>query len=75
MRGQHIVAGRKERRFNNYKEYSHGTFQKLMTIKRIKGFGFTLNETAEFLELIEHHDASCENVSNKIADKVKGNRK
>lgn len=65
-----IAVGRKERRFNNYKEYSEETFQKLVTIKRIKGFGFTLNETAEFLQLIDSNAASCDNVAAKIGDKV-----
>lgn len=65
-----IVVGRKERRFNNYKEYTDQTLEQLLTIKRIKGFGFTLNETLEFLELIEANAASCETVSGKVSQKV-----
>jgi DNA-binding transcriptional MerR regulator len=41
-----------------------------LTIKWIKSFGFTLNETSEFLELINHNNASCENVANKVYQKV-----
>ncbi len=65
-----ITTGRKERRFNNYKEYSEETLQRLYTIKRMKGFGFTLNEISEFLELLELNSASCDNVSKKMFDKI-----
>jgi len=66
-----ISVGRKERRENNYKEYSSDTLKRLLTIKVIKGFGFTLHETAEFLELIANNQASCDNVANKASRKVK----
>lgn len=66
-----ISVGRKERRENNYKEYSPETYRRLLTIKVIKGFGFTLNETAEFLELIKSNQASCDNVAQKAEEKVK----
>lgn len=65
-----IGVNRKERRENNYKEYSAETLKKLLTIKRIKSFGFTLNEASEFLELINDNSASCENVANKVNQKV-----
>lgn len=65
-----IAVGRKERRFNNYKEYSSDTLQRLLQIKRIKSFGFTLAETAEFLAMIENKEASCGSVSEKFAEKV-----
>ncbi|CAG5074587.1 Mercuric resistance operon regulatory protein [Dyadobacter sp. CECT 9623] len=65
-----IAVGRKERRFNNYKEYSEDTLQRLLHIKRIKGFGFTLNETAHFLDMIERKQATCGDVSEKISEKV-----
>ena len=65
-----IPIGSKENRFNNYKEYSEKTLQKLLTIKRMKGFGFTLKEISEFLELLELNSATCENVSQKMFKKV-----
>lgn len=65
-----IAVGRKERRFNNYKEYNEKTLDRLLTIKQIKGFGFTLNETLEFLELIAANTASCEAVSRKVSQKI-----
>ncbi len=65
-----IKVSRKERRDNNYKEYSSEVLNRLLTIKRLKGFGFTLNEVAELLDMIEVNEASCKNVSHKINDKV-----
>ncbi len=66
-----IAVGRKERRDNNYKEYSENTLHKLLTIKRIKGFGFTLSETDEFLTLLDKNAATCENVGEKMYEKLK----
>lgn len=65
-----IAIGKKERRFNNYKEYSGETLERLRIIKRIKGFGFTLNETAGFLEMIEGNSASCRNVAEKFSAQI-----
>ncbi|MET3125453.1 DNA-binding transcriptional MerR regulator [Arcicella rosea] len=66
-----ITISRKERRDNNYKEYSEKTLEKLLTIKRIKSFGFTLHEISELLNLMEIGNASCENVSDKMVAKTK----
>lgn len=65
-----IKVSGKERRNNNYKEYSEEILQKLLTIKRLKGFGFTLTETADVLDMIEVNEATCNNVSHKISEKV-----
>jgi DNA-binding transcriptional MerR regulator len=65
-----ISVSRKERRENNYKEYSDDVLQRLLTIKRLKNFGFTLNEVADLLDMIEVNEASCKNVSHKISEKV-----
>lgn len=65
-----ISLEKKERRSNNYKEYSEQVLQKLLIIKRIKNFGFTLAETKEFLDLIDLNSASCDSVSNKMLEKV-----
>jgi DNA-binding transcriptional MerR regulator len=65
-----ISVGRKERRNNNYKEYSNEILERLLTIKRLKGFGFTLNEVLGLLDMIEMNEASCTNVSHKITEKV-----
>jgi DNA-binding transcriptional MerR regulator len=65
-----ISVHHKERRSNNYKEYSKEVLDRLLTIKRLKGFGFTLNEVSDLLEMIETNEASCNKVSHKITDKV-----
>lgn len=65
-----ISVGRKERRDNNYKEYSGRVLERLHMIRKIKNFGFTLNETAELLEMIEMNTASCSSVSSKVAEKI-----
>lgn len=65
-----IQIGRKERRDNNYKEYSEEILDRLLKIKRFKSIGFTLNETAELLEMVEHNEASCNSISTKISSKI-----
>jgi DNA-binding transcriptional MerR regulator len=65
-----VKIGRKERRDNNYKEYPEGMVGRLLTIKRMKNFGFTLNEVADLLDMIEVNEATCENVSGLIEKKV-----
>jgi DNA-binding transcriptional MerR regulator len=65
-----IAVGRKERRYNNYKEYSEETFRRLMSIKLIKSLGFTLNEVSEVLDMMDAKAASCDNMIDKFADKV-----
>lgn len=65
-----IAVGKKERRFNNYKEYSDETLKRLLSIKQLKSFGFTLNEVSELLELLEINKATCNNVSHTIDEKV-----
>ncbi|QEM07794.1 MerR family transcriptional regulator [Mucilaginibacter rubeus] len=66
-----IIIDRKERRNNNYKEYSDAILQKLLVVKKLKGFGFTLNETLDYLELIDNNAASCASVTDKVNEKVK----
>lgn len=65
-----IAVNRKQRRENNYKEYSEEMLQRLLTVRRLKNFGFTLNESAEILDMIEVKEATCENVSGLIDKKV-----
>ena len=65
-----ITVGRKERRDNNYKEYSEHTLTRLLNIKHLKGFGFTLNECAEVLDMIEANEATCYNMEEKIREKI-----
>jgi DNA-binding transcriptional MerR regulator len=65
-----IQIGRKQRRDNNYKEYSDEMLNRLLNIKRMKAFGFTLNEIAELLDMIDENTATCDNVSDLIDSKV-----
>lgn len=65
-----ITTGRKERRLNNYKEYSEKTLIRLKTIKRMKGYGFTLNDISEMLELIEVEEATCTTLITTASKKI-----
>ncbi len=66
-----IEVPRKDPRFNNYKEYSLAVLDKLLTIKRLKDFGFTLNEVAEYLELLDWNQAACGPVAEKMDEKIR----
>jgi DNA-binding transcriptional MerR regulator len=63
--------GRKNRLANNYKDYPEDVLKKLLVIKKLKGFGFTLNESTDLLAMIEEGEASCKNVSVKVDEKLK----
>jgi DNA-binding transcriptional MerR regulator len=65
-----IKVGRSTSEWNNYKNYSSEVLNQLFLIKKAKGFGFTLNEIAELLELIEKNEASCTILSNKVKKKL-----
>ena len=65
-----IALPRKSRRDNNYKEYPDEVLERLLSIKRIKEMGFTLNETAEILELVEMDEATCASMLEKVNAKV-----
>jgi DNA-binding transcriptional MerR regulator len=65
-----IKLGRKQRTPNNYKDYSNDILQKLLMIKKLKGYGFTLNETAELIALMEENMASCHTVNEQVQAKV-----
>ena len=65
-----VSVSRKERRDNNYKEYSDEVLETLLTVKRVKSFGFTLNEAADLVGMIAAKKATCDNVSEMIDAKV-----
>jgi len=56
--------------FNNYKQYTSKHLYQLQQIKKAKRFGFTLNEIADLLELIEAKRANCSTIQEKINDKI-----
>ena len=63
-----IKVGRRERRVNNYKEYSDTLLKRLLLINKVKSYGFTLNESAEIISLLEANLGTCDQIS-KAADK------
>lgn len=65
-----IQMPHKARRENNYKEYPDAVLERLLTIKRIKAMGFTLNETQEILDLVEMEKATCTTMADKVNAKV-----
>lgn len=65
-----ITLGRRERRVNNYKEYPERVLRRLLLFKKIKSYGFTLNESAGIIALLDANLASCERVSKAADDKI-----
>ena len=54
-----INLDKRQRRQNNYKEYSEQVLERLLLIKTIKEFGFTINEIDELFALWETDDDVC----------------
>lgn len=65
-----INLDQKNRRENNYKEYSEQVLEKLMLIRKLKDMGFTLNEIDTFLELWRDEDANCTNLKYTLENKL-----
>jgi DNA-binding transcriptional MerR regulator len=65
-----IKVGRRERRVNNYKEYSDVVLKRLLLFKKIKSYGFTLNESADIISLLDGNLASCGIIGKMAAGKV-----
>lgn len=66
-----IQVERKERRHNNYKEYSTDLLERLLKIKRLKGLGLTLNEIADILDMIQVNAATCNRLESKMQEKMR----
>ena len=73
-----IKMPKKLRRENNYKEYPESVVDRILLIKSIQEFGFTLKEIDTFFELWQEEDASCKNLvftlENKLAQVEAGIR-
>lgn len=67
----YIKVGWRERRVNNYKEYSDDVLRRLLLFKKIKSYGFTLNEAAEIVALIDARLASCDTIEKMAGEKSK----
>lgn len=63
-----INVGRRDRRVNNYKEYSETVLKRLLLLNKIKSYGFTLKESAEIISLLEANLGTCDQIS-RAADK------
>lgn len=58
------------RRENNYKDYSENVLNRLLLIKQIKSFGFTLREIAEILHLLDTESPTCGSVLLVVDEKI-----
>jgi len=65
-----IKVNRTDSEWNNYKNYNEKTLNKLLLIKKAKGFGFTLNEISEILEMFDMNQATCEIMAIKVEEKI-----
>lgn len=65
-----IKVGRTDSEWNNYKNYNEETLNKLLLIKKAKGYGFTLNEISEILDMFDDNVASCEIMAIKVKEKL-----
>lgn len=65
-----IKVGRRERRVNNYKEYSPDVLRRLLLFKKIKSYGFTLQESDELIALVDANLASCDRMEKAAANKL-----
>ena len=55
---------------NNYKEYSTTILRRLLLFNKVKSFGFTLNESAEIISLLDANLASCDRISKVTSEKI-----
>ncbi len=65
-----IEAQASESPFNNYKNYTTATLERLQWIKRAKKFGFTLQEISELLTSMEENKATCSFLYEKVTTKI-----
>ncbi len=65
-----IKADRSQSLYNNYKNYTDDVLNRLIMIKRIKNFGFTLKETSDLLDLIELNQATCGTIKKQVDEKI-----
>ncbi|WP_118973930.1 MerR family transcriptional regulator [Taibaiella koreensis] len=66
----YIKVGWRERRVNNYKEYSEAVLRRLLLFRKIKAYGFSLNEAAELIALIDAGAALCDTVAQVAHERI-----
>ena len=65
-----IRLDRRQRLDNNYKDYDESVVQRLLLIRQLKTFGFTLRETRELLDLDAHDLLNCKTVGEMVQLKL-----
>lgn len=65
-----IKLHKKERRENNYKEYSAQILERLSLIKRLKFLGFTLNEIGEIMNLYLGETNPCQEILDTVKSRI-----
>lgn len=65
-----IKLHKKERRDNNYKEYSAQVLERLTLVKRLKILGFTLNEIGEIINLYLGETNPCPEILDTVNNRI-----
>jgi DNA-binding transcriptional MerR regulator len=65
-----ISVGRQERQPNNYKEYSEATLRRLLAVKSLKGFGFTLRQIQELIDWWDADRFNCPEGKEQVQQKI-----
>lgn len=65
-----ISVGKKERRENNYKEYSLEALDKILTINKLKILGFTLTEIKEIINIFLEEANPCADILDSVNKKI-----
>ncbi|MBO9703001.1 MAG: MerR family transcriptional regulator [Sporocytophaga sp.] len=65
-----IKLNKKERRENNYKEYSDDILVRLSLVKRLKLLGFTLNEISDTIEILLGETNPCTEILEAVNTKI-----
>ncbi|MCR6642528.1 MAG: MerR family transcriptional regulator [Sporocytophaga sp.] len=65
-----IKVDKKERRENNYKEYSEDILVRLTLVKRLKLLGFTLNEIADTIDILLGETNPCSELLEAVNNKI-----
>ena len=66
-----IKLDKKSRTANNYRNYDADTVSRLLLIKQIKSYGFTLSEIKEILLFKEYEMLNCTSISTILENRLK----
>ena len=65
-----IKLDKQARQSNNYRIYDQESLDRLLEIKRLKAFGFSLGEIKELILMEEENLMECENVSTILINRL-----